>query len=43
MSIVNNVEPELNVAVKEDINAANITANSNPFNPFGKMRIDAVF
>ena len=30
-SIVDNVDPELNVAVSDDISAANITANSNPY------------
>ena len=42
MSIVNNVDPELKVAVSEDIKAANITANKSPLSPLGKMRITSV-
>ena len=32
MSMVKRVEPELKVAVREDISAANITARSKPLN-----------
>lgn len=42
ISIVNNVEPELNVAVREDISAANMTARSKPLRPLGKIRITRV-
>ena len=42
MSIVNKVEPELKVAVREDISAANITANRSPLSPLGKIRITRV-
>ena len=39
MSIVKSVEPELKVAVSDDMRAANITANKSPLRPFGKIRI----
>ena len=42
ISIVNNVEPELKVAVREDISAANMTAKSKPLRPLGKIRITRV-
>ena len=42
MSIVKRVDPELKVAVSDDIKAASMTARRRPFRPEGIIRITSV-
>ena len=42
MSIVERIDPELKVAVIEEIKAASMTARRKPFRPEGIMRVTSV-